>query len=229
MNKVRPRTLARNTLRQIGRVKVRTRGTGTTRQDARQMAREQAHALAGGVVIDRGGVMNAPVANGFTAARSAYATRIEVARADHPVRLATAKAEVATARKFMLRSREVFDAALDFATRKDARVMYRHEMRRLIRAEAAVKRIEAEGEDLPSVPKPRLAPQPYEVTYVQPPTNVTYPAIRTSDRRRSAGVRAMLRTPAVTLDTGTGSADVATRGVFAAVARSATRRAKMDD
>lgn len=113
---------------------------------------------------------------------------------------------------------------------RNANREYRAARRALIVAEMQVKRIEKAGENLPSVPKPRISVQPYEVVRVEPATNVAYPAMRSSERR----TQTLMRTRKNILAEDSCAAfqlnmtDVATRGVIAAEARSAARAAKMD-
>ena len=170
-------------------------------------------------VMRHGVVMNENVAQAYDAQRTAYANRIAMMHERHPVQLEDARAAVAAANEaLMVTTSRLSDARggprVDY---RNANREYRAARRALIVAEMQVKHIEKAGEDLPTVPKPRISVQPYEVVRVEPATNVAYPATRTSERWR---IRMNCLGPVTN--------DVASRGVRAAEARSAARAAKMD-
>ena len=172
------------------------------------------------LVTRHGVVMSADVAFMRDRQRSAYANRIQMMHERHPVQLEDARAAVASANEaLMVTTSRLSDARggprVDY---RNANREYRAARRALIVAEMQVKHIEKAGEDLPTVPKPRISVQPYEVVRVEPATNVAYPATRTSERWR---IRMNCLGPVTN--------DVASRGVRAAEARSAARAAKMDE
>ena len=185
-----------------------------------------------GLVIRSGVVMGKYVAMHQDGDREKYANRIAMMHERHPVQLEDARAVVATANEaLMVTTSRLSDARggprVDY---RNANREYRAARRALIVAEMQVKHIEKAGEDLPTVPKPRISVQPYEVVRVEPATNVAYPAVRSSARR----MQTLTRTRKNILAEDSCAAfqlnmtDVAKRGVIAAAARSAARAAKMD-
>lgn len=160
--------------------------------------------------------MNEHVAHTHDVHRTRYANRIQMMHERHPVQLEDARAALASANEaLMVTTSRLSDARggprVDY---RNANREYRAARRALIVAEMQVKHIEKAGEDLPTVPKPRISVQPYKVVRVEPATNVAYPVLSVKDRGLGyAPTR--------------GPLDVATRGVIAAEARSAARLAKM--
>ena len=181
-----------------------------------------------GLVIRGGVVMGKYVAMHQDGDREKYANRIQMMHERHPVQLEDARAAVATANEaLMVTTSRLSDARggprVDY---RNANREYRAARRALIVAEMQVKHIEKTGEDLPTVPKPRISVQPYEVVRIEPQSNVAYPAVQSSARRMQTLVRTREDIFAGDPDVAQ-RRDVATRGVIAAEARSAVRLAKM--
>ena len=181
-------------------------------------------------VVRHGVVMNEHVAHTHDVHRTRYANRIQMMHERHPVQLEDARTAVAAANEaLMVTTSRLSDARggprVDY---RNANREYRAARRALIVAEMQVKHIEKAGENLPSVPKPRISVQPYEVVRVEPAMNVAYPAVRSSARRKNTVMLGPITAEGGTRPPLTVATDVASRGVRAAEARSAARAAKMD-